>query len=172
MAMDLFEAAYWLRVVDNQGYGSLRIPSPRDDQITTLLRTWIALDAKDRLAAAEGIREDRRFTLLAYAERMASLAVRERNQDYIILGLAGLGTDGWRGDWQDNAAIISLHYGAAGKLGLPPQPVFETAAALLSANPALALRSFLNRLPQDKTLEAMGYIAGQDDDGFRYERTW
>jgi len=48
MAMDLFEAAYWLRIVDNQGYGSLRIPSPRDGQITTLLRTCIALDAKDR----------------------------------------------------------------------------------------------------------------------------
>jgi hypothetical protein len=137
-----------------------------------LLRTWIALDAKDRLAAAEGICEDQRFKLLAYAERMASLAVRERNQEYIILGLAALGADGWRGDWRDNAAIISLHYDAARKLGLPPQPVFETAAALLSAKPALALRSFLNRLPQDKTLEAMGYIAGADGGRFRYERTW
>ncbi|MEJ1968710.1 MAG: hypothetical protein WDN03_08800 [Rhizomicrobium sp.] len=61
--------------------------------------------------------DEQRFTLLAYSERMASLAVREHNKGLIILGLLALGIDGWRGDWRDNAVLISLHYDAAKMLG-------------------------------------------------------
>ena len=170
--MDLFVSADWLKFENNLGYGTLAIPQPRDTDITKLLQDWVKLDKSVRKKAAQKILEEQRFTLLAYSERMASLAVRERNQDMITFGLLALGIDGWRGDWRDNAVIISLHYDAAQRLNINPKEIFEKVAALLPEKPAAALRSFLHRSVDDRTLEAMGYSAGSDADGFRYKRTW
>jgi len=172
MTAYLFSSADWLKAENNKGFGALPIPQPRDAAITQLLQAWMVLDEPTRKTAAENILEEQRFTLLGYSERMASLAVRKHDQELIILGLLALGVDGWRDDWRDNAAIITLHYDAVKKLGASPESTFEKAAILLPAKSANALRSFLRRSAEDKKLEAMGYVAGTDADGFRYKRTW
>jgi hypothetical protein len=98
---DLFASCDWLRGQNNSGYGKLPIPRPRDSEISNLLRAWIALDEVGRKQSALEISNEQRSTLLAYSERMASLAVRERNQEFTILGLIALGVDGWRDDWHE-----------------------------------------------------------------------
>ncbi|MGH8021736.1 MAG: hypothetical protein ACREIA_26330 [Opitutaceae bacterium] len=168
----LFSGADWLSVTENNGYGLLPIPHPRDDEIKALILRWIALDVASRQQTAAAIKEDQRFTLLAYSERMASRAVREKNVELVFLGLLALGLDGWRNDWRDNAALLCLHYDAAQKVGAQPDAVFARAAGLLSDKVATALRGFLRRSSEDKSLDAMGYEEGRDDDGFRYRRTW
>jgi len=172
MEMHIFSGADWLSVTENNGYGSLPIPRPRDDEIEALIRRWIALDTSSRQQAATAIREDQRFTLLAYSERMASRAVREKNPEFVFLGLLALGLDGWRNDWRDNAALICLYYDAAQKVGAEPDAVFARAGGFLSDKVATALRGFLRRSSEDKSLDAMGYEEGCDDQGFRYRRTW
>jgi hypothetical protein len=173
MSTNLFAAAEWLTVRNNHGYGPLPIPQPRDTQISELLRSWMALDAPTRQASARGILPEQRFTLLAYSERMASLAVRTRDEELIILGLVALGVDGWQlGDWRDNALVVALHYDAAQRIASDAASVFEKAAALVPPEPAKFLRSFLQRSAANKSLEAMGYVVGTDGDGFRYQRTW
>jgi hypothetical protein len=172
MKSNVFASADWLKSDNNHGYGTLPIPSPRDAQISALLHDWLKLDEPSRNAALSGISEEHRFTLLGYSERMASLAVRDRNQEHIVLGLLALGLDGWRDDWRNNAALICLHHDAAPRIGLLPASVFEEAAKLLPQKPADAIRSFLRRSDEDKSLAAMGYLAGADGDGFRYKRTW
>jgi alkylhydroperoxidase/carboxymuconolactone decarboxylase family protein YurZ len=132
----------------------------------------MALDELDRKQSALDISSEQRLTLLAYSERMASLAVRERSRELITLGLVALGVDGWRTDWRDNALIVSLHFDAAQRIGASPEAIFESAAQLLPEKPAHALRSFLRRSADDKSLGAMGYLASNDGDGFRYRRTW
>lgn len=169
--MDIFLIATWLNFDSNIGYGGLPIPQPRDSEITQLLNAWVGLDKSIRQVAAQQIREPQRFTLLAYSERMASLAVRTRDQEMIFFGLVALGIDGWNGDWRDNAEIICLHYDAAQRI-CNPEKIFEKAAANLPLKAAIALRSFLQRSQEDKSLEAMGYSVGSDADGFRYKREW
>jgi hypothetical protein len=169
---DLFESCAWLHCQNNIGYGPQPIPQARDSEISDLLRVWMALDEFDRKQSALKITDAQRLTLLAYSERMASLAVRERNQYLVTLGLVALGVDGWRGDWRENALIVSLHYDAAERIGASPRAIFDSAARLLTEEPAQALRAFLGRSAHQKSLEAMGYAAGTDDDGFRYQRTW
>jgi hypothetical protein len=172
MIVNLFSAADWLQAAKNPGYGKLPIPQARDAEISGLLRTWAGMEEHSRILAAREILEEQRFTLLAYSERMASFAVRSNDPELIFLGLLALGVDGWRGDWRDNAALISLHYDAAHQLRVVPEAIFENTAALLPAKSAAALRSFLRRSAKDQSLEAMGYVAGTDSDGFRYKRTW
>lgn len=88
------------------------------------------------------------------------------------MGLVALGLDGWQSDWRDNLLVVPLHYDAAQRIDVAPDTVFEEAARLLPATPADGLRLFLHRSKEDKAVEAMGYEAGADSDGFRYKRTW
>jgi hypothetical protein len=172
MKTDLFTSADWLGVENNHGGSALPIPSQRDTEISNLIRDWLALDEPLRNAALSQITEAHWFTLLGYSERMASLAVRDRNKEHIFLGLLALGLEGWQFDYRENLIIVCLHYDAAQRIGLVPGSVFEEAAGLLPPKSANALRSFLRRSADDKSLEAMGYLAGADSDGFRYKRTW
>jgi hypothetical protein len=172
MNSDLFASCDWLRSQNNRGYGMLPIPQPRDTEISNLLRAWIALDEVDRKQSALEISDEQRPTLLAYSERMASLTVRERNQEFIILGLIALGVDGWRYDWRDNVLIVSLHFDAAERISARPEAIFGAAAQWLPEKPARGLCAFLDRSAEDKSLTAMGYAVGNDEGGFRYRRTW
>jgi hypothetical protein len=171
MIRNLFSAD-WLQVQDNHGYGRLPIPQARDGEISNLIATWMNLNEPSRNESVLQITEQQSTVFLAYSERMASLAVRERNQELLVFGLIALGLDGWRFDWRENIMILSLHYDAAKRIGAKSELLFAKAAALLNERVANALHSFIGRPAADKSLEAMGYIAAADDQGFRYERTW
>jgi hypothetical protein len=68
--------------------------------------------------------------------------------------------------------IVSLHFDAAQRINASPEAIFGAAAQWLPETSARRLRAFLNRAAEDKSLAAMGYVAGNDEDGFRYRRTW
>lgn len=172
MATGIFESAKWLIGEETDGYGTWPIPHRIDEEISALLLGWVALDKASREAVASQVTAEYKFTLIAFSERMASLAVRDRNQEHILLGLLALGLDGWRDDWRDNAAVLCLHHDAAQRIGECPSGLFEEAARMLPDKPADALRSFLHRSGEDKTVEAMGYSIASDAGGFRYKRTW
>jgi hypothetical protein len=172
MDTQIFTNAGWLNVDQNNGYGPAPIPNPRDGEIESLLVKWQSLNSPERSAAAAQINEDQRFTLLAFAERMATAAVRHKDPSRIHLGLLALGLDGWKSDWRDNATILCLHYDAATRLAADPGQVFSKAGCLLSEKVSQSFADFLARTDEDKALDAMGYVTGRDEGGFRYNRDW
>lgn len=172
MATSIFTEAAWLSMTEIVGYGQLPIPQRIDETVRQIIFRWADLDKSTRKEAGETIRESQRFTLLAFSERMASLAVRERSPNLVFAGLLALGVDGWRSDWRDNLVLLSLHYDAARKLNIEPDVVFGEAAKLFENKVSEAFGSFLRRSEEDKSLGAMGYREGTDNDGFRYMRTW
>jgi hypothetical protein len=161
-----------LDLPDDEKYFFARIPVERDEQISDLIRTWASLAPNERSEAFASLSDDRRATLLAYSERIASQAVRTNSRECILLGLIALGLDGWQGDWRDNTLLLCLHFDASIRVGVDPSSVFSEAARLLSPSVRDGLLKFTKRAPEDQTLEAMGYRTSADDDGFRYERTW
>jgi hypothetical protein len=161
-----------LNVSNNRGYGPLPIPTLRDEQISSMLRKWALLDEFSRRSTSGRIDDDTRPTLLAYSERAASRAIRERECEQIFLGLLALGVDGWLGDWRENTLLLCLHFDAAKRIGVEPKIIFGDAAKLLSASVGESLRRFIRREPKDQTFESMGYEESADSDGFRYRRTW
>lgn len=165
----LFANAEWLETEQNHGYGLLPIPTKRDEEITSLLRAWADLNPADRERASKALRPTQVLTLLGYSERMASLAVRRKDREILRLGLLALGLSGWRGDQREGLMVLSLFFDAAQRLGMLPSDLFADIARLLSAEVGVELRAFLSRAPEDRSVEAMGYHAGKDVDGFRYE---
>jgi hypothetical protein len=168
----MFSDAAWLKAERNRGYGRLPIPNRRDEEISALLRGWMELTPAERHEASASITDDQQTTLLAYSERMATYAVRVSDAAWVLLGLVALGVDGWRFDWRENTLLLCLHYDACARIGVSPERIFSEASEFLVPNVGSALRAFLKREEEDKSLAAMGYTSSADADGFRYERTW
>jgi hypothetical protein len=164
--------AAWLSTSNNEGYGLLPLPTGRDEEISALIRQWMTLNVAERRETPCSIGDEQRTTLLAYSERMASLAVRKSDGELILLGLLALGLDGWRTDWRDNVLLLCLHFDACQKIGIEANDIFKHASTLLPSNVGSALTAFLNRSPEDQSLDVMGYKESSDSDGFRYARTW
>jgi catechol 2,3-dioxygenase-like lactoylglutathione lyase family enzyme len=157
----------------NQGYGDAPIPAARDDELAARLEALIAGDAEDRDAAASRLGPAYTATLLEFAERMATFAVRERRGRPVLHGLLALGL-AWRGaaDVRDAVPVMGLLHGAASRAGGDPGGLFHEAAALCPADVAGVFRDFLTRPDLDGIDEEMGYVASSDRDGFRYRRPW
>lgn len=172
MDTQIFSNAKWLSVDQNSGYGPSPIPDSRDVEIGSLINTWQSFGSQLRSDTAAKIREDQRFTLLAFSERMATAAVRQKDPACIYLGLLALGIDGWKGDWRDNATILCLHYDAAMRITADPSQMFRKAGRMLAEKVNRSFEEFLARTDEDKALDVMGYVIGRDEGGFRYIREW
>ena len=161
----------FLSHTNNVGYGRLPLPNARDNEISEVLRTWAVLDEHARGEASKEFSSDSYVrTLECYSHRMASLAVRARDQEFIYLGLLALGVFGWLPPWGIRAEYVTLHYDSSKRIGVKSESIFEKAAALLSEKVADELRLYLRRTPHSKTLECMNFYTSTAGEGFRYEK--
>lgn len=156
----------------NPGYGPLPLPAPLDAEIARLLDAFAHASPARREFLLSRITPAHSPTLLAFSERMASLGVREREPRRLFEGLLALVVESFAADYRENAMILSLHYDAATKIGADPARLFEEAASYAKPEVAQALRGFLARSPEDKSIAAMGYEEGAEPGGFRYQRNW
>jgi hypothetical protein len=168
MSKELF-LADWLKGENNRDYRLDPVPDPRDVKVAQLIKTWMGLSDEDRSEAQSQVSRQQSFVLQTFGERMASLAVRERNPEALLLGLLALGIEGGSYDWRDNYLIVPLHYDAAQRIGANPAPIFDNVANLVGGTFAKYLRMFLQ---DPQPIEVMGYLVRLGSGGFRYERTW
>ena len=150
----------------NRGYGRLPIPSGRDEEIAALL------ESSEITTLANHVTEAHFAVLRAYAERMASHAVRAESPTILRLGLTALGLAGLAGRSADAVTILPLYYHAARMIGMVPDGLFRTVGEALGGEAETVLDDYLGRSDRDKSLESMGYRVSRDEQGFRYEREW
>lgn len=155
----------------NSGYLVRPLPAPRDAEITALLDA--ARDNGQLVELAELVRPRQDAVLRAFAERMASLAVRTGDPVPLRGGLlsAAIAMAAPDADGREVLLILPLLWHGARRLELDPAAEFAATAELVPAA-ATGLRQFTAREPADQRIEAMGYVESADDDGFRYARTW
>lgn len=160
-----------LDVKSNAGYLDRPLPSPRDDEITALLDR--ARDDGQLIQLAELVRPAQDAVLRAFAERMASLAVRTGDPVTVRNGLlaAAIAIVVPDVDVREVLLVLPLLWHSAQRLALDPAEEFEATAEEFPPA-ARALRQFIARKPADQRIGAMGYVESADDSGFRYARTW
>jgi hypothetical protein len=159
----------WLKREHSRDYGLDLVPDPRDENIAQLIKTWMGLSGESRKEAQSQLSRQQSSVLQTFAERMASLAVRDRNPELLLLGVLALGIEGGNSDWRENYLLVPLYYDAAQRIGANPTPIFENVAHLVGGTFAGYLRMFIQ---DPKPIGVMGYQIGPSSDGFRYERTW
>lgn len=168
---DQSEALAFLDGANNEGYGPTRVPSKRDEEISAVVRQIDGPDAFVR--TRDALDEGHGRVLSAFAERMASLAVRTGSRRTLRDGLmAAQLALAVVGDARDSLPALSLLFRAGELIGLKPKVEFADVAALAPPPDNQPLLKFRKRNKRDRSITAMAYIEDRDDDGFRFKRTW
>lgn len=150
------------------GYISDSIPNSVDIQIRDLLQS---VDSEEGFAQMRTqIPRDSWNVLRLFAERAASLAVREESRLDVRVGLvAAEFALAYTDDFRDVLPAVSLLYRAAELIGIDPVLEFNS-VALLTGDPAGShVMKYLRRSPENRTIERMGFIEGVDGSGFRFQ---
>jgi hypothetical protein len=155
----------------NKGYGAAPIPSPRDEEIGRVIDQILdgSQNLKELRARLPG---DSAETLMAYAERMASLASRRNDERLVRSALCALALIELVADVRDLILIIAVVYDAAQRVAGAPLRVTANLEQCAGTTAWEEWLKFARRLPKNQALSAFGYEAGEDADGFRYRRNW
>ena len=159
-----------LKKILNSEYYAQTIPCASDDDLYKMIISFDNFPREKVFEIANSLESDTAQVLGLFAERMATLAVRKLNYDYVKRGLLALIMYSEKQDPRDVIVILSLLFDSAKKLGRNPKVLFNEFD--LQFGGLNFLKSFLHRQPEDQKIEAMGYEESKDEFGFYYRRTW
>ena len=154
----------------NDAYYKHPIPSEIDRRLSGVISDLASLGVSEREAIVNELEFEHGRILGLFAERMASLAVREKAVTLLKNRLIALVIHSRTDDLREILLILSLLHDAAIRIEDSAQRTFEEVASLFSDTGFLS--GFLNRSEEDKSIAAMGYKASADEGGFLYVRTW
>ena len=151
-----------------RGYGP-ELPSDADRTFIQLADTYFGAAPESRSAIRASVPNDSRLLLIGFSDRMAILADRLSDPDFLERALAAHLIEDFRYDPRENLFRLALVHHVAGKLRQDPNQLWEHAAANASASGAEQLREFLARPAELKSLAAMRIVEKQTPDGVDYE---
>jgi hypothetical protein len=155
---------------NNIGYGREGLPCGRDGQIRDLILDVTANNSFEQVAQRLPQSADR--VLSAFAERAASLAVRQQDERELRAGLyAAALALALTTDAREVLPSVALLYRAATMIGRDPDREFAAVSDWIGDH-APGLIEFTRRAPADRTIEAMGFEEGVDENGFRFLCPW
>lgn len=153
-------------------YYNRPIPCDFDRRIGNLIHTFIDASPEWRELLLASVAKNWSGWFFAFSDRMAALGVREKSYDRLLDGLLALLIEGGKFDLRENIVSLGLHYHSATIIGVNPARLFEVAASYGENVVADQMLEFLTRKPEERSLRAMGFVEGVDDDGFRYEQAY
>lgn len=148
------------------------LPARPDDVVRQLLVAYTDADGALRASMVASVAPQHRATLLAFAERMASFAVRTGSMAILREAALSYALQSGVGDERDALPVLALLHDASLRLKHAPGRLFEWAGSLVGKAAYATFTAFLLRTNDDRSIGAMGYVVGADSDGFRYLRTW
>lgn len=154
---------------DFNGYLRRRIPHKLDDIVKEFVNTYRSASAVDRQQLTSGLTPRAAGVLSSFGERMAAVAVRARSDEYLRLGLVGMGlAEGRLDDPRANLIVLAAVNHSAIRIGTNLRALVDEIAFDLPAQAVAAFRAFTQRDDRDKSLRAMGLGTIGSGDDFRY----
>ena len=154
------------------GYGPSAFPNPLDDEVAALVTSWKAGGPQAVAEAIAGSTDNGRGVLRAYAERMASLAVRNNDRDILLNAVVANVVGGLSTNERESLLVMAPIEDAAARLGVDLPGLFEDAASCVGHPGTANLMVWLTRTPENRSLATMRYVAEDGADGFRYVLRW
>lgn len=148
------------------------IPCLFDSKISDLIDTYVNTSSEGQNFIRGVFSHKYSSTFFFFSERMACLAIREKLEKHIFEGLIAHAIENGKFDWRENILVLSLLYHSAVKIGTDPTLLFNRAAAFAEGEIKKIIQNFPNRVPEDRSIEAMGYVESENEQGFCYKRTW
>lgn len=154
------------------GYGPARLPCSRDSEIQVVVDRLRQGGPNLVAEALAAVSEAGRRVFRAYAERMASLAVRTREVEQLDRALVAVVVGGLDDNAYEALMVMPLIEDSARRIGAEPQRLFEKAAQIVGHPGTVNLARWLARKPEDRSLASMGFVESADKEGFRYKLDW
>ena len=155
---------------DNLSYNDSPIPEERDERIRELIRQWIS----DKEVLSLKASDEQYIMLIVFSDRLATLAVRNKDRQSLIYGLLALAAS-WDIDCRDSISSLAIYIDAATRIDGDFAEIFAEIRHILPAEHQRFLDgvdAFLRRAPEHRSMKYMGYTSTSDADGFRYANTW
>lgn len=164
------DATQLLAAIDSlwrKGYGR-NLPAESDKQFLSLASLYIDGDATQRREIREAVTDRSRLLLIGFSHRIATLADRQGDRDLLFRALVAHAIENFEHDERENILRLSVVNHVAEKLGLSPVDLFEDAAKISSPRAASALRAFISRPPELKSLRVMNIVEENSEEGVIY----
>lgn len=149
-------------------YGPAVIPDPRDAAVESYVKAVREGGPAAVATALSQVSEGGRRVLRVHGERAASRAVRDRSVDLLVSALIAVVIGGLDQNALEAMMPMALIEDAGRRIGADPGTYFGTAAAVVGHPASVNLMVWLTRRDEDRTPEAMGFVAALDQSGFRY----
>lgn len=153
-------------------YGPSPIPNSRDDAVEQFIDRTRSAGPPATAAVTAHASERGRRVLRAYAERMASLAVRRRDVQLLVRAVVAVVLGGLDQNALEALMVMPLIENSARLLDADLAAIFEKAADAVGHPGSVNLMLWLTRAPEDRTLQSMGFVEAEDEGGFRYQLKW
>jgi hypothetical protein len=153
------------------GYGKAKIPDGRDAVLDDYVVTLRSGGPEAVANAIQMVSEMGRRVLRTYSERASSRAVRSRSVDLLSSALVAVVVGGLEQNALEALMPMALIEDAGTRIQADPDTYFGTAAGIVGHPGSVNLMVWLSRKPEDRSVEAMGFIASEDESGFRYRWT-
>jgi len=152
-----------------EGYGYENLPCALDEQVYQIINNFRSKFSETHNDYSLMFENHTLSLLIAFAERMAILGVREKSSDRLLNGLIALVLTNFALDFREIVPVISLLYHSAIKISVDPKYLFENASSFATNKSAAQLKSFIEH---PRHIHSMGYIEVEADGLFFYQRTW
>ncbi len=150
------------------GYGPAKLPEPRDGHVQKVIDQLTVGGGSEFASALSAVTDKARDVLCAYAERMASLAVRRQDEQLLIRALVALVLGGLNENSHESLMVMAPIEDSARRIGVDLTGLCERVSKIVGHPGTVNLMRWLARQPQDRSLASMGFVATEDGDGFRY----
>ncbi len=151
------------------GYGTAGIPDERDSEVNAVLDEVMSKNRPGMRAFRNGLGDTGRSVLTTFAERMASLSVRQQNVDVAKRALLALALAWPRGDRRESLMSLAVVDDALRRLLGSSDEVLADVAAAVGGGASNAVASWISRSEKARSIDAMGFSAVEAADGFRYQ---
>lgn len=148
------------------------LPTAMDETAARVVDGFIGGDEEARTALLEAMNTDRAWTLSAYAERAASLAVHQSDPEPLVRGLVAIGLAATQLYEKEVLILLPLFWRSAERIGVDGTLLFTSASDLLgdAAPDPDWIRLFPERDERGRSLGVMGYEEREEPNGLLYHR--
>lgn len=157
----------WVKLL-RRGWPRRAITTDVSRGLSVLVRHYLRADSSGRRQLRTATREPIEHRLWMFATLSAERAVRQKERDHLVQGLAALALGSERIDPRDILVAFSLLSHSAGKLRRNYRRLFEGARQLGGKEFAELVQDWLERTPEECSIDGMGFKVATDDRLFRY----
>lgn len=154
------------------GYADAPIPDGRDAELSVSIDELVEGGPTAVAGAISAIGGPESDVLKAYGSRMASTAVRGHDRAMLVRGLVAVVVGGLHAGTRDALMVTSLIDDACDRIDAEPSALFGEVANIVGHPGSVHLMRWLSRPPEVRSIDQMGFVAGDRQDGFRYFEVW